>query len=442
MSRKNKGLWSNPETDAPEMLPSNLPIFRELLADRRLHEFSLELRALLRSDPQYTPRKQRKVLEVAAKGERILRFEDRYVISSFVPPVPSRAFLSFVTGGLDRERLFTDLAYARRLAPLSAHLCVTSRCSYGCEHCGATYPDGGVELTKDEWIGVIRDLQELGIAYIVFSGGEPLMRDDLEEMIRAVDDRSVTLLFTNGRALTRERARSLKESGLFIAAVSLDSPNPAEHNRVRRHPQAFSHALAAIRNASQAGLYTLVSAVIFRRNLNKENLFRLFGLAKEHGAHEVRIHQPIPRGQLADTEDANQIFYTQQDIVALNRIQFAANRKKNGLPKVSSFPYTEGPHKFGCGAGVLHSYLSATGDLWPCDFVPLSFGNVLKEGVREVFTRMMRVAGVPKTYCWAKSLATRLKGKALPLTTEESVELCRNCRSRSYPRFFRELQAP
>lgn len=424
-----------------EMFTSNLPISEEMLADGRFRKFTLELDELLRKDPNYTARKLRRIFDSAARGERILRFEGRYVISSFVPPVPSKAFLTFVRGGIEKERLYTELAYVRRSAPLSVHLCITNSCTYNCEHCGATLPENHAELTKAEWIKVIRELQELGLAYIVFSGGEPLMRDDMEEIIGAVDDRSTTLLFTNGRDLTPERALSLKRSGLFILAVSLDSPCPDEHNRIRRNSKAFSHALTAIRNASQAGLYTLVSAVVFKKDLNKENLVTLFKLAKRHGAHEVRIHQPIPRGRLTAPQEAEQIFYTKDDITRLYKIQFAANQTVDGFPKVSSFPYTEGPCKFGCGAGILHSYISSTGDLWPCDFVPLSFGNVLKEGVKQTYSRMMPEAGIPKTYCWARAIAKKLKAKELPLRTEESIELCRACQSRSYPRFFKDLQS-
>ncbi len=424
------------------MFSSNLPVLKRMLSDPRYRQFSLELDEVFRKDPNYTARKLRRILDGAARGERILPFEDRYVISSFVPPVPSRAFKSFVTGGVDEDRLFTDLAFARRSAPLSVHLCITARCSYRCEHCGATLPDDHAELTGAEWIRVIRDLQDLGVAYIAFSGGEPLMRDDMEDIIRSVDEQSTTLLFTNGRGLTPRRAEALKQSGLFILAVSLDSPRPEEHNRIRRNPDAFAHALAAIENASRAGLYTLVSAVVLKRDLSNENLVSLFKLAREHGAHEVRIHQPIPRGRLSDPEEAAGIFYTREDVARLYRIQFAANRSLNAFPKVSSFPYTEGPCKFGCGAGLLHSYISSNGDLWPCDFIPLGFGNVLKEGLRQVYARMMRVAGIPRTSCRARRMAGQLKGKKLPLGTEESLEICRACRLGSYPRFFRDLQSP
>ncbi|MHC4405042.1 MAG: radical SAM/SPASM domain-containing protein [Planctomycetota bacterium] len=410
--------------------------------DRRYREFTFQLIDVFRQDPTFNVRKLTRILESAARGERIVRFEDRYVVSSFVPPIPSRAFITFVSGGVSQDTLFSDLAHARRSAPLSVHLCITSRCSYRCEHCGATYSEGRSELTKAEWIRVIGDLQDIGIAQIVFSGGEPLLRDDLEEIIRSVDDRSSTLMFTNGEGLTPDRARSLKESGLFMLAVSLDSPDPEQHNRIRRSRCAFSHATTAIRNASGAGLYTLVSAVVFKRDLSRENLNRLFWLAKEHGAHEVRIHQPIPRGKLADPEEAQQIFYAREDVSRLYQIQFAANRSTSGCPKVSSFPYTEGPCKFGCGAGLLHSYISATGDLWPCDFVPLSFGNVLEEDPRKLLGQMRQAAGIPRMRCMARGISQHLKGKELPLSTSDSIDVCRACRSRSYPRFFKDLQAP
>lgn len=423
------------------MLPSNLVVLNEMFADRRCREFLDELDEVFRKDPSYTARKGRRILEGAARGERIVRFEDCYVINSSVPPVPSKAFLTFVTGGMAEHSLFTDLAFSRRSAPLSVHLCMTARCCYRCEHCGATYTDGRAEPTTAEWIRVIQELQALGVAYIGFSGGEPLLRADMEEIIGAVDQRSTTLLFTNGRSLTPERALSLKRSGLLILAVSLDSPKPEEHNRIRRSADAFAHALAAIRNASRAGLYTLVSAVVYKRDLTKENLHRLFELAKEHGAHEVRIHQPMPRGELTDSREAEQIFYTAEDIARLNRIQFAANRTKNSFPKVTSLAYTEGPCKFGCGAGVLHSYVSVTGELWPCDFVPLSLGNVFREDLKSLYARMMGAAGIPKRACWARSLAGQLRARQLPLDTEESLGLCRDCRSRSYPKFFRDLQS-
>jgi MoaA/NifB/PqqE/SkfB family radical SAM enzyme len=412
-----------------------------MLFDPDWMKFTAEIDRVLRRDPTYASRKRYQILAGAARGERIVPFDGRYVVSSFLPPMPSRAFASFLKASLGKDSLYSDLARGRRSAPLSTHLCITSRCQYRCEFCGATTPDRKRELTKEQWIRLIHDLQELGVAYFAFSGGEPLVRHDLEEIIASVDDRSTTLMFTNGRALTPQRARSIKASGLFYLAVSLDSPDPAEHNRARRNPRAFAHAISAIENSVAAGMYTLVSAVVMKRNLTRQSLLQLLQLAQDHGAHEVRIHQPVPGGELASPSEQEKIFYTPADVEMLHSLQFEVNRKRPELPKMSSFTYTEGPEKFGCGAGVMHAYISATGDLWPCDFVPLSFGNVLQQPVKDLYREMSAAAGAPRTFCLARAVAPRLAGKTLPLTGDAARQMCIECRDRCYPRFFSDLQA-
>ena len=422
------------------MLPSNRTVLQQMFADEQYRQFTFGLADLLKPDPGFSFKRQAQILRISARGERIVPFEDVYVVNSSVPPVPSKAFATFIEGGQNKDRLLSDLAYARRSAPLSAHLCITARCNYHCEHCGATVPDQQSELSKDQWLGIIARLQELGVAYIVFSGGEPLLRPDMEEILASVDDRSTTLLFTNGRDLTPRRAQSLKEAGLFILAVSLDSPHPDEHNRLRRAPHAYEDALSAIRNASDAGLYTLVSAVIYRCDLTEKNVVELARLVQQRGAHELRIHQPIPRGKLAHSAEADTIFYKDEDISRLHEIQFAMNNASHGFPKISSLSYTEGPCKFGCGAGVLHSYISATGELWPCDFVPLSFGNVLEEDLAQLYARMRDAVGIPKNCCWARKLARALADRQLPLDTDASLALALADRSSSYPQFFTDLQ--
>ena len=254
------------------MLDSEHLIADEMLSDQRYVAFLREIRNLLRKDPTFSARDLPRVLLAAARGERVVKFKDQYVVNSWIPPVPSRAFFTFLRGGLSEETLFSDLCHVRRSAPLSAHLCITARCTYRCTHCGATTPNRGDELTKDQWIGVLGQLQDLGVALIGFSGGEPLLRDDIEELIASIDDRSTALMFTNGLGYTAERARAIQQAGLFYSAVSIDSPYPEEHNRIRRDLEAFDHAIDAIHNSLDAGLYTMISSVVFRRNLTDARL--------------------------------------------------------------------------------------------------------------------------------------------------------------------------
>jgi MoaA/NifB/PqqE/SkfB family radical SAM enzyme len=418
----------------------NFSITEAMRSDERYFRFVMQLIDLLRDDPEFNPRALPKIFDGAARGERVLEFQDQYVVNSWVPPIPSEAFLTFIRGGLSKETLFSDLAYTRRSAPLSAHLCITARCMYRCAHCGATTPDRRAELTKQQWIGVMAQLQDLGVAYIGISGGEPLLRDDLEEILASIDQRSTTLMFTNGYGYTLPRARAIKDAGLFYSAISLDSPYPEEHNAVRRHAEAFDRAIAAIHNSREAGLYTMISSVVFRRDLTGPRLDDLYQLAKEHGVYEVRVHQPIPRGALTDSETAEQIVWKTEDVDRWFDMQEAANQADHGL-KVSSFPYTEGPRKFGCNAGRLHLYISATGDVWPCDFIPMTFGNVLEEDIGAIYRRMQAAMGIPRRRCWAKPVAGKLVGRALPLCPEESTEFCGGCRTEPrYGDFFGSLQ--
>ena len=76
------------------MLPPNVPILEEMIQNKGYREFIFELDALLRKDPKYDARKLTRILEATARGERIVLFGARWVISSFVPPVPSKAFMT------------------------------------------------------------------------------------------------------------------------------------------------------------------------------------------------------------------------------------------------------------------------------------------------------------------------------------------------------------
>lgn len=425
------------------MFLSNVPIAVRMLLDPRFIRFLHQLHKQSTTDGRFRLRGYTKSLLGLARGERIRKFNGQYIITSFVPPMPSRAFLRFMEGTARDQYdgdLLQNLSHIRRTAPLSTYLAVTERCTYKCPHCSARFGKRERDLSTDQWIGIIKSLQDLGTAYIGITGGEPLMRDDIEPMLEAIDDRSTTILFTNGKDLTLERAKSLKRSGLFVLAVSLDSPHEDRHNKIRGHQNAFQHALRAVRHGREAGLYTVVQSVLQRDELSRDDLFSLFRLVKRHGAHEIRLHQPAQAGSLLDSDADDGVLFTDEDRQKLFDLQFQANRKFFGFPKVSSFPYTEGPDKFGCGAGIMHSYVTSRGEMTPCDFVPVSFGNVLTEDIRDIYGRMNQAMGGAHMSCVSMQIAGHLQGKELPVNGDEAVRICQAVATNSYPRFFKDLQ--
>lgn len=424
------------------MFLSNLPALTRMAADPRVWRFLREVAARLGEDPAFGVGALWRLIRGVARDERVVAHDGVYVVSSFLPPIPSRAFLQFLDASADRDprRRFRDFARARRSAPLSVFLKITDRCPYRCVHCSARFAPRETDLDASQWREIIAKLQNMGTAYIGVTGGEPMLRDDMEEIVRGVDDRSTTLLFTSGFGLTRDRAASLRDAGLFALSVSLDSPTPATHNAVRGNPRAFSRGLDAIRHARRAGLYTIVQSVIFQRELDRGNLFRLFQLAEDHGAHEVRLHQPAPAGRLLLDPPGEGVFFTDADRHRLFDIQAEANARWGHALKVASFPHTEGPDKFGCCAGLLHAYITSAGDVTPCDFLPLRFGNALQDDLSAVYRRMSQAMARPRLRCMALDVAGELAQTPLPLDPARSADLCRRTRPGAYPRFFRELQ--
>jgi MoaA/NifB/PqqE/SkfB family radical SAM enzyme len=260
--------------------------------------------------------------------------------------------------------------------------------------------------------------------------------------VGSIDDRSVSILYTNGRFMDARTARALSRAGLFAAGVSFDSHVPEKLNSMRGDGRAFEYACAAVRNARAAGLYTIVQTVVLKSDLSRRYLFGLFRLAKRLGAHEVRILEPIASGHLLAAGDAGDVFYAPRDRRRLIRIQYAANRRP-GFPKVTTFAHTESARQYGCGAGTQHSYVTASGELLPCDFVPLSFGSVLAREPAVLWREMNAAIGIPKSRCLAQDLAPTLVhhgAEGLPLGRERSEEICRSCRQSRYPRFYGYLQ--
>jgi uncharacterized radical SAM superfamily Fe-S cluster-containing enzyme len=157
--------------------------------------------------------------------EKVIPFRERYVLNTHFPPYPSPAFDTLVknfneVGDADSRRLF------------SVTLAVTNRCTYQCWHCynaNRSQQDVPLSILK----GIVGRIQDLGAANVTLSGGEPLLRDDLEEIIGCFDKRTSLTLNTTGKGLTTQRALGLRDAGLFAVGVSIDSAAAEEHDDMR-----------------------------------------------------------------------------------------------------------------------------------------------------------------------------------------------------------------
>ena len=356
------------------------------------------LKTLMSNEMRSVGMKRLTAMKQFLKHDKLVELDGRYVINSFLPPFPSKAFDSLGKGIHD----LADDVYA----PVSTYISVTNRCKFSCWHCSKSYR-GGTDADTGQMKELVKTIQDQGVAMIGFTGGEPLLRSDLEEIVAAVDDRSASLIFTTGDTLTRERAGRLKEAGLFAMAVSLDHWEEAEHNKRRGRDDAYQTAIAAIELSLEHGFYTMIQLVCTREMVSEEAFSNYRELAARLGVHEVRVLEPMPAGKLL--ADSGCACLQDDEREFLRKIHIESNADPD-VPKVCSFAQVEDESMYGCGAGFQHMYIDAEGNVCPCDFVPISFGNVFEEDMSLIRHRMLAWLGKPRRKCFLFQHAEELRG--------------------------------
>ncbi|MDD5657118.1 MAG: radical SAM protein [Elusimicrobia bacterium] len=359
--------------------------------------------------------------------EKVVRFGGRFVVNTNFPPFPGRAFDRFAEG-------FLEAGGSARRRLHSVTLAVTNRCSYRCWHCynaGRNQQDVPLARLRE----LARELGELGAVCVTLTGGEPLLRSDLEAIVSAFDDRFYLSLGTTGAGLTAARARGLKRRGLFAVGVSLDSADEAEHDRGRGRPGSFRTALSALRMCREAGLYSYVVAVASPGLLARGSFLPFLRFCKGAGAYEVHLLEPCPIGRLQGRCDAVLPAAAARRMLAYQ----AEVARDEDLPILSAYAYIESGRAFGCGAGLTHLYIDGSGEVCPCNFVPLSFGSMRARPLSAILSRMGRRFCRPRTSCVGRLLAPHLPEGPQPLMPAVSERLCaRRLPARhALPRFFR-----
>jgi len=306
----------------------------------------------------------------------------------------------------------------RLIAPFMVVWDFTKQCNLKCKHCYANatpYPAPD-ELTLEEKLNVVDQLDEAGVAAISFSGGEPLMNKDFWKVAEYAASKGFYIsIATNGTLITENIAKRLKETGIRYVEVSLDGPNSEIHDEFRGVKNAFERAVRGIKNARDAGLSTGIATTITHYNL--DILPEMIELARKLMVDRFIVFNFIPtgRGKEIVKEDLSpiereklmkylydewekgkmQIFST---CPAYARISITAMDKGTG-DKVSPthFAEMEIPAEFGgaakaltefiggCGAGRIYCSIEHNGDIQPCVFLPIKVGNVLKDGFTNVW---------------------------------------------------------
>jgi MoaA/NifB/PqqE/SkfB family radical SAM enzyme len=297
---------------------------------------------------------------------------DKFIFSTWIPPAPSKAF--------DRMLSAQVAALTRRPVPDQFSIAIMRACPNDCIHCSAPSRQG--EILESAVIkNALSQALDMGSYLITFDGGEPMLRKDLPDLVASVDDRAIATSFTSGYHLSAERAKELKQAGLYAVRISIDSPFEKEHDRVRGREGAFRNALDGVKNALAAGL--LVDLFMVTAPHNIDYLEDAFSLATELGVHELSLYEIVAVGRWAAHESE---VLTSEDVARLERFHKEKNRSAG--PRVTALPYLLGPEMFGCFAGRRWIHVDGAGEALPCAYMPLSFGNIKDKSLKEIWREM------------------------------------------------------
>ena len=315
----------------------------------------------------------------------LARWKGKKVANPFAPPVGSRPQLRAMKGLLKKYLL-------GRATPLAMTYAVTYRCQCNCGHCSAARfrHHDALELSTDEAKHLIDASQDLGICILAFTGGEPLMRADIFDLIAHVNQKkTMPILFTNGLLLTAENVERLADAGLYTLFLSLDSPSADEHDRLRGIPGLFDRAVAGALNLKSKGVLLGISSYASRTGTSRGDYRAMYELARQIGAHTLLLFDDVPTGrQLTNTSEM--LTDEQRDeILVFTREIF----DRKGLRSLSSQVWQNSLEGYlggiGCLAANVQYYVTAYGEVTPCDFTPLSFGNIRTRSLKRIWQELV-----------------------------------------------------
>ena len=329
----------------------------------------------------------------------------------------------------------------------------TNLCNLRCKHC---YQNAGEaqlskELTLEEKLRVIDQIDEMGMPLIALSGGEPTIHPDFIPVVREGARRGIYMaVATNGiRFADEEFAKKAIEAGLRYVEISLDSTNPEKHDEFRGVKGAWRKTVEGIKNVVRLGegkVSTGIAMTLTKLNLDEvESMVRL---GEELGVTRVIFFNFVPTGRGREAleldlspeerEEALKRIYREAtrssvQVVStapqLARVSWQMSGGSDVLPTHFTMPKSKTLRAVaefigGCGAGRIYMAIQPDGIVTPCVFLPIPVGDLRKEKLRDI---------------WEKSkVINDLKDKDLlkpPCGECEYRYVCGGCRARAYAYF-------
>ena len=284
---------------------------------------------------------------------------------------------------------------------------LTARCNLKCQHCRAEAQDDFVagELTTDEIIGVARDIRKTADPIMILTGGEPLVRADFFDIVDECTSLfSRVAVATNGTMVDDAMAKRIVDSGVQRVSISLDGSNAKTHDAFRGVPGSFDDALRGFDAFKRAGESVQVNVTV--TNHNDTELEDLLNLCIERGADAFHVFMLVPVGCGAEIDESVRLsperfeevlrWLFDKSLELRDRVHVKATcapqyyRIMREISRERGIELPTGPHGMnavtrGCLAGSAVCFISRTGDVQPCGYLPVVAGNVREKTLGDIW---------------------------------------------------------
>jgi len=248
-------------------------------------------------------------------------------------------------------------------------------CQFFCDHCSANdlrlKKQKEACLTLDDFARLFREAERCGSINIHFTGGEPLLYKNLYTVASLVNgSRNIISFATNGLLLSSE-ARKLKKAKFDLAIVSIDSPYADIHDALRNYKGAYREAWEGVDAALDAGLKVMVAMVATPLNLHNGEIDEQIRLCRRR---KIPL-QLLPARNVGKWENKEEVTLSEKDWQTFYRYVSEPDVRWDGRSSYFSAR---------CLAGCQRLYIDPTGDVFPCDFIQQSFGNIREESIMDI----------------------------------------------------------
>lgn len=267
----------------------------------------------------------------------------------------------------------------------------TNACNMYCDHC---YRDAGCkaeeELSTAEAKTLLEQIARAGFKIMIFSGGEPLMRPDIVELVAYAASLGLRPVFgTNGTLITLEMAQKLKAAGAMGMGISLDSMDREKHNKFRKFPGAWEGAVQGMRNCRAAGLPFQIHTTVMEWNNHELEDLTDFAVAEGAVAHHFFFLVPTGRAKTIEAESLRAEAYEDTLTRIMKKQQeVEIELKPTCAPQFLRIAAQMGlktRFRRGCLAGTAYCIISPRGKVQPCAYLNMELGDVRQTPFDEIW---------------------------------------------------------